>query len=443
LQHQTATKGINVEINRHYSHDTVELSVAGRLDGYWSDHLASALDEEIRHGRHRVLLDLSGVAFLSSAGIGVLVKSYNDLHGIQGSLSIWKASERVRTVLEICGLDQLLLAKAEVVPTIIADAVERAIVPETVPRIERAGTIFDVYELDSGAGLSCRILGDATLLERCQFRQENCASMDFPDSGFALGLGALGETFDECRSRFGEFIAVAGAVAYQPTDGTNVPDYLVAAGKSLSHVQVVYGIACEALTAGPFSTLLRFQTGKDSGPITLTQLVDYCMEISESTRVGIVMVAEAAGLVGAALRRSPTQVDTETGPFEFPHIRKWLSFTAERAHTRSMTLVAGVVLRDEVEVMAPVVRPLNSKAESAGSINGHFHAAAFSYHPLQNGKIDLKTTVNKLFKGQEVEDVLHLLSDDRVIAGAGESEFIRGACWVGPIREIASEGKRA
>lgn len=434
-----------MEISKTYSHDTVELSVAGRLDGYWSDHLASALDEEIRTGRHHVLLDLSQVVFLSSAGIGVLVKSYNDLHSIQGSLSIWKASERVRKVIEICGLDQMLFAKADAIQDVISDErVQPSIVPEPVRQIERAGTIFDVYELEAGAGLSCRILGDARLLEGCRFRQENCASMDFPDSGFAIGLGALGENFDECSSRFGEFIAVAGAIAYQPTDGTNVPDHLVAAGKSLSHVQVVYGIACEALIAGPFSTLLRFQASKDSGPVTLTELVDACLEIAKSTRLGIVMVAEAAGLVGAALRRSPTQASEEPGPFQFPQVREWLSFTAERAYTRSMTLVAGVALGDEAGVMAPVVRPLNSSnANPAGSTSGHFHAAAFSYHPLQNGKIDLQTTVKKLFKGQEVEDVLHLLNDDRVIAGAGQSEFIRGACWIGPIREIATEGSEA
>src|SRR6476661_4162607 len=77
-------QGGNVEISRRYSRDTVELSVTGRLDGYWSDHLASALDEEIRLGRHHLLLDLSDVVFMSSAGIGALVKSYNDLDSIQG-----------------------------------------------------------------------------------------------------------------------------------------------------------------------------------------------------------------------------------------------------------------------------------------------------------------------------------------------------------------------
>lgn len=429
-----------MEISRRYSRDTVELSVAGRLDGYWSDHLASALDEEIRLGRHHLLLDLSEVVFLSSAGIGVLVKSYNDLDSIRGSLSIWKASERVRKVIEICGLDQMLLAKED----ILQDGKRVPYSTSSLVRhVERAEASFDVYALAAEAGLTCRILGDAKLIDGCRFSKENCYSMDFPDSSFAIGLGALGENFDECRTRFGEFIAVAGAIAYQPTDGTNVPDHLVAAGKSLSHVQVCYGIACEELSAGPFSMLLRFQAGQ-GGPVSLTELVDSCLEIAESPRLGIVMVAEAAGLVGASLRRSPAQAKEEPRPFDFPQVREWLSFTAERTHTRSMTLVAGVALRDDAGVMAPVVRPLNSSLPNpVGSINGHFHAAAFSYHPLQNGKIDLKTTVRKLFEREDVDDVVHLLTDDRVIAGAGESEFIRGACWIGPIREIASEGKEA
>ena len=29
--------------------------------------------------------------------------------------------------------------------------------------------------------------------------------------------------------------------------------------------------------------------------------------------------------------------------------------------------------------------------------------------------------------------LLHLLHDDREIAGVGESEFTRGACWVAPL----------
>jgi len=34
--------------------------------------------------------------------------------------------------------------------------------------------------------------------------------------------GRSGEHFEDCQGRFGEFIAAGGAVAYLPTDGTNV-----------------------------------------------------------------------------------------------------------------------------------------------------------------------------------------------------------------------------
>jgi hypothetical protein len=51
----------------------------------------------------------------------------------------------------------------------------------------------------------------------------------------------------------------------------------------------------------------------------------------------------------------------------------------------------------------------------------------------------VKTTVKTLFEAETLQGVLHLLNDDREIAGAGQSEFIRGACWIGPIREIEAE----
>ena len=80
--------------------------------------------------------------------------------------------------------------------------------------------------------------------------------------------------------------------------------------------------------------------------------------------------------------------------------------------------------------LAPWLRPLASH----GHLAGHFHAAAFSYRPLQRGELDLKTTVGTLFDAETLQGVLHLLNDDRPIAGAGESEFVRGACWVSPIK---------
>jgi len=56
-----------MQITKRLLGETVELKVEGRVDGYWADHLAAAVDQEIRQGSHHIQLDLSQVAFLSSA----------------------------------------------------------------------------------------------------------------------------------------------------------------------------------------------------------------------------------------------------------------------------------------------------------------------------------------------------------------------------------------
>jgi anti-anti-sigma factor len=440
-----------MEITKHHAGDLVELEVQGRLDGYWADHLASALDEAIRQGSHHVRLDLSQVAFLSSAGIGILVKFYNQLKGIQGSLAVSKSSEQVRKVLEVSGLKDVLLAKVAPAPepSIGAEGAQRAaarklpFASKPMAQIEEPGVMFDVYALAPESRLRCHVVGDPSLLEGCRFRKEHCQTMEFPDSTFAIGLGALGEHFEDCQRRFGEFIATAGAVAYLPTDGTNMPDYLVAAEKSVPDVQVCYGIACEEPNAQPFTRLVRFEAKKEPGSVTLFHLVEACLDLADTERIGIVMIAESAGLMGAALRRSPALAASEDALFQFPLIRDWLTFTAERSYTRSTALVVGVAARRDAEALAPLIRPLGRGGSKSGRpIAGHFHAAAFSYSPVQKGEIDLKAAVRGLFEGQALEGILHLLSDDRAIAGAGESEFVRGACWMGPISEILLEGSR-
>ena len=98
-----------MEIIKRKSGGLVELGIKGRLDGYWADHLAKALDDEIRQGSHHLLIDLSQVAFLSSAGIGILVKFYKQLKSIEGSLSVSRSSEQVKKILELSGLKEVLM----------------------------------------------------------------------------------------------------------------------------------------------------------------------------------------------------------------------------------------------------------------------------------------------------------------------------------------------
>src|SRR5262249_22495997 len=127
--------------------------------------------------------------------------------------------------------------------------------------------------------------------------------------------------------------------------------------------------------------------------------------------------------IGAALRKAPVTPLM----FDHPGIRQWITFTAEPAFSGSLCLVVGVASRNGD--FKSMLRPMSKRS----SISGHFHAAAFPYQPLKKGRIDLGAAVNALFERESVQGLLHLLNDEREASGSGESEFVRGALWAGPI----------
>jgi stage II sporulation protein AA (anti-sigma F factor antagonist) len=400
-----------MEITRIQTPGAIELRIRGRLDGYWADHLQNSLAETMREGHDRIRLELSDVNFMSSAGIAVVMKCYKQLQRIDGSLVVIRPSPQVRAVLEMTGLADVLIESGEATS-------ERDTGPVDGTSFERAGTGFHVFDLAPGAHVRCRVIGTDAPLAASAFREEHCSSVPLRDSAFAFGIGAIGEGFSDCRDRFGEFVAIGHAAAYQPADGTNVPDYLVGSGDHASKLQVLYCLAGD----GSFARLVRFDAGSAEA-ITLGDLATSCLEISGTDTAAVVIVGEAAALVGAALRQSPAH---SGGPdlFAFPAVRSRLTFTTERAFARSLTLAVGIVSRRQ----QPQLRPLGKSRD----LFGHFHAAAFSFGPLKRGRIDLKDTVANLFETESLLGVLHLLNDTRDVVGIGQSEFIRGACWAAP-----------
>ena len=396
--------------------DALEVKVKGRLDNYWGEHLQRNIEELIRGGAHHLRLNFSGVSYLSSAGVGLLVRYYRQLKAIGGSFVIVTPSEHVKLVIELCHLSNLLLSQQPSAPP-VSRAEPR--------RFATSAASFEVIERAAAGPLVCEAIGEPALLKSNRFGAQDCRSVSFPAATFGLGLGAFGHNFEDARGRFGEFLAVAGSAAYLPTDGTNVPDFMVSSGDLVPEMHTLYGLRCE----GGFTHLLRFETSAVSQPVPLADILRTALEVAGAPNIGTVIVAESAGLVGAALRRSPA---VERAGFDYPEIRGWLSFSTERLYSRSLALVAGVASSDRSAPFAPLLRPLGKGAD----LSGHFHAAAFSYRPLPKGESDLKSTVTALFESENLQGVLHLLTDDRRGAGPQQSEFVRGACWIGAFSEV-------
>ncbi len=405
-----------MEVTRAVSGGVVELAVDGRLDGSWADHLDDTLAGVVRDGYYDVRVDLAKVTFLSSAGVGVLVRHYRQLLAIGGSFAVVSPSPPVDRVLRIANLADLLSGQ-ERPPASAATAAA----PHQ--RLERDEATFDVFDLDPSATLRAEGVGDDDryAASRAAAGQDVCLGSRTP--AIVVGVGAFGASFADCRDRFGELISVAGATAYQPADGTDAADYLVSPGPLPSDVRLLYGLLCE----GRFAHLLRFEPARPGATVGLGTILACCREVSGGSRAGVVILAEACGLIGASLCHSPAADAAPEGFFAHPGVRARLTFTAEPAFPRALVLAGALVCAVGPEEACRQLRPI------APGLLGHAHAAAFGFRSLRKGRLDLQETVSALFQEGPLLGVLHLLSDDRGASGAGESRFIRGACWTAPI----------
>jgi anti-sigma B factor antagonist len=84
--------------------------VRGEIDVATSPRLRNALHAIVERGAHDITLEFSGVSFVDSSGLGVLVGTYKRMREDGGgTLKIVGAQASVRKVFEITGLETALL----------------------------------------------------------------------------------------------------------------------------------------------------------------------------------------------------------------------------------------------------------------------------------------------------------------------------------------------
>jgi anti-sigma B factor antagonist len=83
------------------------IEVTGRIDSTNATKLGEALGEQIDAGRNQIVLDLSGVDYMSSAGLREMVAAAKRVRNSNGDLRLASPSTRVREVLELAGLNMI------------------------------------------------------------------------------------------------------------------------------------------------------------------------------------------------------------------------------------------------------------------------------------------------------------------------------------------------
>jgi anti-sigma B factor antagonist/stage II sporulation protein AA (anti-sigma F factor antagonist) len=103
-----------VNIKEEAKGDILILRLNGRLDAVSSPTAERKVFDYINSGQYKLLLDFSGVDYLSSAGMRMLLSVTKKLKTLSGKVVLFGVTPNVMDVLKMSGFDHVLeLAKTE------------------------------------------------------------------------------------------------------------------------------------------------------------------------------------------------------------------------------------------------------------------------------------------------------------------------------------------
>ena len=83
------------------------ISVTGEIDVYTAPTLRERLNELIAEGEYHLVVDMAGVDFLDSTGLGVLVGGLKRARSHDGTLQLFCDQEKILKVFRITGLTKV------------------------------------------------------------------------------------------------------------------------------------------------------------------------------------------------------------------------------------------------------------------------------------------------------------------------------------------------
>ncbi|WP_425390068.1 STAS domain-containing protein [Ekhidna sp.] len=96
------------EITTEKIDDIHLISVKGEIDAGSSIYLDDALKSAMEQGEKKIIADLSGLDYISSAGLGVFISHLDEFKLKEIQLTLFGINETVKQVFDILGLEKLL-----------------------------------------------------------------------------------------------------------------------------------------------------------------------------------------------------------------------------------------------------------------------------------------------------------------------------------------------
>ena len=93
--------------SRQAENGVTVIAPTGRLDVAGAPALKDAVSEAVKNGQPRLVIDLEGVSFVDSTGLGSVIAALKQVRTSNGDLRLAAPNQQVRVVLELTTLDRV------------------------------------------------------------------------------------------------------------------------------------------------------------------------------------------------------------------------------------------------------------------------------------------------------------------------------------------------
>ncbi|AZR72293.1 anti-sigma F factor antagonist [Anoxybacter fermentans] len=99
-----------MELHIKKKKDTLIVQIKGELDLHTADDLRQGIDQYLQKypSLKNLILDLKGIEFIDSSGLGVILGRYKTIKQRGGNLAAVAVSPRVRRIFELSGMLKII-----------------------------------------------------------------------------------------------------------------------------------------------------------------------------------------------------------------------------------------------------------------------------------------------------------------------------------------------
>ena len=348
-----------MNIESRYSEGILVLSLEGRLDAQGAMELENFLKDNVPEADRKLVFDMSGVQYLSSAGIRILVATVKKMNGGKGCLLLANVQQYPLSVLEMTGVLTLLSLH----PT-CDDAVRAARSVVSTEEIKGKSALISFTIRGAEYGVT-RIGKDENILEISGYpsdgeKQNRDDEIAVPctvsTKTCSMGWGAPGQQAEQSKDLMGDLLTIGNSVVWLPPGSHDTPDYLIL-DRNKTDIPIISSFLISS--SGPARYSVDMTSGSQEG-IRFSDLFDALFDIARQVDreyKGVLFLSFCA--ISQEVHVSGLIPDEQDAAF------------AEEFHEQVMEPCSGATLAGCAVAADPMTRPAHFKGLVADVLVHH------------------------------------------------------------------------